>query len=215
MRLHQEDRAHVTDTREQQQVGSDAQEAEARIRAAMAGDRAAFAKLVELYQRPIFNVCMTHLREEAEAMDVVQDTFVKAWTRREQYQADTNFRAWLFRIAANGCIDRIRRRKIRRADEIDERTTSDDLAEGDLPSVSTYGRASPLQEHARNQLGERLQKALATLPETMRQCVLLCDVHGYSYQEIADEMGIPKGTVMSRLFYARKKLQVELADFRD
>lgn len=202
------------DTREQQLV-SEAHDVQERVRAAMAGDRKAFAKLVELYQRPIFHVCMTHLRDEAEAMDIVQDTFVKAWTRREQFQVDTNFRAWLFRIAANGCLDRIRRRKIRRADEIDERTTSDDLAEGDLPSVGTYGRASPLQEHARNQLGERLQKALDTLPDAMRQAVLLCDVHGYSYQEIADEMGIPKGTVMSRLFYARKKLQLELADFRD
>lgn len=194
----------MTDSREQQLVS-----------AAMAGDRAAFGQLVEIYKRPIFHVSMTHLRDEAEAMDIVQDTFLKAWTRRELFQPDTNFRAWLFRIAVNGCIDRIRRKKIRRADEIDERTTSDDLSEGELPAVSTFGRASPLQEHARNELGARLQKALDTLPETMRQCVLLCDVHGYSYQEIAEEMGIPKGTVMSRLFYARKKLQVELADYRD
>lgn len=184
------------------------------VAAAMAGDRAAFGQLVEQYKRPVFNVCMTHLRDEAEAMDTVQDTFLKAWTRRELFAADTNFRAWLFRIAANGCIDRIRRRKVRRAEELDERVTSDQLAEGDLPSVSTFGRASPLAELARTQLGERLHKALETLPDNMRQCVLLCDVHGYSYQEIADELGIPKGTVMSRLFYARKKLQVELADFR-
>lgn len=183
------------------------------MRAAMAGDRVAFRQLVEQFTRPIFNVCMTHLRDEAEAMDIVQDTFLKAWTRRELFQPETNFKAWLFRIAANGCIDRIRRRRVRRADELDERVTADDLSEGDLPAVSTYGRASPLQEHARHELSERLAKALETLPESMRQAVLLCDVHGYSYQEIADEMGIPKGTVMSRLFYARKKLQAELADY--
>ncbi len=199
----------MTEPREQQGIS------EQLVKAAMAGDRAAFRQLVEQLTRPIFNVCMTHLRDEAEAMDIVQDTFLKAWTRRELFQPDTNFRAWLFRIAANGCIDRIRRRKVRRAEELDERVTTDQLEEGDLPSVSTFGRASPLQEHARHELADRLNQALETLPENMRQAVLLCDVHGYSYQEIADELGIPKGTVMSRLFYARKKLQAELADYRD
>ncbi len=185
------------------------------VSAALQGDRAAFGELVDRLKRPMFNLCMSHLRNEADAHDLVQDTFVKAFTRLDMFRPDSNFRAWVFRIAANGCIDRIRRRRTRRAEELDDRTSAEDLEEGDLPAIGTWGRASPLAELARARLGERLEKALDTLPETHRQCVLLCDVHGYSYQEIAEEMGIPKGTVMSRLFYARKRLQVELADYRE
>lgn len=184
------------------------------VSAALDGDKAAFGELVDRLKRPVFNICMAHVREEAEAMDLVQDTFLKAWTRLELFRRDSNFRAWIFRIAANACIDRLRRKKTRRAGELDEFVSAEDLDEGDLPAVGTYGRTSPLQAHAQAQLGAALEKALATLPDAMRQCVILCDVHGYSYQEIADELGIPKGTVMSRLFYARKRLQAELQDFR-
>ena len=185
------------------------------VTAALGGDKAAFGELVDRLKRPVFGVCMAHLRDEAEAMDLVQDTFLKAYTRLELFRPDSNFRAWIFRIAANGAIDRIRRRKVRRAGEIDETVSADSLDEGPLPAVSSFGRASPFQAHHDAQLGARIEAALATLPEAMRQCVLLCDVHGYSYQEISDELGIPKGTVMSRLFYARKKLQQELQDYRE
>jgi len=188
---------------------------QALVNAALDGDRAAFGELVDRLKRPIYNLCMSHLHNDAEAMDMVQDTFLKVFTHMDMFRRDSNFRAWVFRIAANGCIDRLRRRRTRRAEELDDRVSADDMAETDLPAVGTFGRASPLQERARSQLGDRLERALATLPETHRQCVLLCDVHGYSYQEIADEMGIPRGTVMSRLFYARKRLQVELADYRE
>jgi RNA polymerase sigma-70 factor (ECF subfamily) len=194
----------VTDEREQQLVS-----------AALTGDKAAFGELVDRLKRPVFNLCMAHLRDEADAMDVVQDTFLKAYTKLELFRPDSNFRAWVYRIAANGCIDRIRRRRIRRASELDDHLSVEALEEGDLPAVGTWGRASPFTQQARSQLGERLGAALDTLPETMRQCVLLCDVHGYSYQEIAEEMGIPKGTVMSRLFYARRRLQEQLEDYRE
>lgn len=182
---------------------------------AVTGDKAAFGDLVDRLKRPVFSICMAHLRDEAEAMDLVQDTFLKAYTRLDLFRPDSNFRAWVYRIAVNGCLDRLRRRKTRRADELDDRISNEQLEEGALPVIGTFGRASPFSAHARNELGIRLEAALEKLPEAMRQCVLLCDVHGYSYQEIADEMGIPKGTVMSRLFYARKRLQADLEDFRD
>lgn len=184
------------------------------VSAARRGDKSAFGELVDRLKRPVFTVCMQHVRNEADAMDLVQDTFLKAWTNLDSFKDGTNFRAWIYRIAANGAIDKLRRRKTRRADELDDRMSAEQLAEGDLPSVSTFGRASPFTEQARSQLGQRLLQALATLPDAMRECVMLCDVHGYSYQEIAEELGIPKGTVMSRLFYARKRLQEQLQDFR-
>ena len=186
------------------------------VESARAGDRAAFGELVDLHKRLIFSICMSHLRNEDEAMDLVQDTFLKAYTKLETFQAGSNFKAWICRIAANGSIDRIRRKKTRRAGELDDRVmTSATLAEGNTPSVSTFGRMSPLRNAELERMGKALTKALATLPESHRQCVLLCDVHGYSYAEIAEKLEIPKGTVMSRLFYARKRLQVELAEFRD
>ncbi len=186
------------------------------VQRAQAGDRAAFGELVDLHKRVVFNICMSHLRNEDEAMDLVQDTFLKAFTKLDTFQAGSNFKAWVCRIAANGSIDRIRRRKTRRADEIDDRVmATDGLAEGKTPALSTFGRTSPLREAELSRLGKALMDAVGKLPESHRQCVLLCDVHGYSYKEIAAELGIPKGTVMSRLFYARKKLQVELAEFRE
>jgi RNA polymerase sigma-70 factor (ECF subfamily) len=182
---------------------------------AQRGDRAAFGQLVERYKRVVFAIGVNHLRNEDEAMDLVQDTFLKAFTKLDSFQADSNFKAWICRIAANGAIDRIRRNKTRRADELDERVGQHHLDEGKVPAIGAWGRTGPLEETELGALGRRLLAALDTLPETHRQCVLLCDVHGYSYQEIADELAIPRGTVMSRLFYARKKLQVLLEDYRD
>ncbi|MCO4760601.1 MAG: sigma-70 family RNA polymerase sigma factor [Myxococcales bacterium] len=185
------------------------------VTAALKGDRNAFGQLIDRYKRVVFSICLSHLRNEADAMDLVQDTFLKAWTKLDTFQPDSNFKAWVCRIAANGSIDKLRRKKTRRAGELDDRVGAGDLSEGKVPSIGTYGRQSPLKEVEVSRIGEALHAALATLSETHRQCVLLCDVHGYSYQEIADQMGIPKGTVMSRLFYARKKLQAELEPYRE
>jgi RNA polymerase sigma-70 factor, ECF subfamily len=185
------------------------------ITRALAGDRDAFGALVDQYKRIVFSIGLKHLRNEEEAMDLVQDTFLKAWTKLDSYQPDSNFKAWICRIAANGSIDRIRRNRTRRADEIDDRLGFDDIADSRVPAIGMWGRTNPLEDTERSALGQRLMAALDTLPEAHRQCVLLCDVHGYSYQEIAEEMQIPKGTVMSRLFYARKRLQLLLEDYRE
>jgi len=185
------------------------------VQAALEGDRDAFGQLVDTYKRIVFSICLSHTRNEDEAMDLVQDTFFKAWTRLESFQLGSNFKAWVCRIATNASIDKLRRNKTRRAGELDDRIGSGDLAEGKLPAIGTFGRQSPQQEAEQGELGRALYAALDKLSETHRQCVLLCDVQGYSYQEIADELGIPRGTVMSRLFYARRKLQADLAEFRD
>ena len=182
---------------------------------ALQGDRGAFGELVDLHKRLVFNICMSYVRNRDDAMDLVQDTFLRAFTKLDSFQEGSNFKAWICRIAANASIDRIRRRKTRQAGELDDRIGPEQMAEGKLPAVGTFGRASPLRETELNELGQRLKAALDTLPDNMRQCVLLCDVQGYSYQEIADTLQIPKGTVMSRLFYARKKLQAELSDLRE
>ena len=179
------------------------------------GDAKAFTELIDMLKSPIYNICIKHLRDDDDAKDVVQDTMIKVWTRRDSFRPDSNFRAWVYRIAANGCIDRIRRKKTRAAGELDDRISAESLAEGDLPSIGTFGRSTPLQETARLRLGDRLSKAIDTLPESHRQCVLLAEVEQLPYQEIAEILGIPKGTVMSRLFYARRKLQLELADYAE
>lgn len=185
------------------------------VLASLEGDRDAFGQLIDRYKRVVFSICLSHTRNEADAMDLVQDTFLKAWTKLDTFQPDSNFKAWVCRIAANGSIDKLRRRKTRRAGELNDRIGSGDLSEGKVPSIGTFGRQSPLKETELSRMGEALAAALDTLSDSHRQCVLLCDVHGYSYQEIADELDIPKGTVMSRLFYARKKLQRELEPYRE
>ncbi len=185
------------------------------VKAALGGDRDAFGRLIDRYKRLVFSICLSHTRNEDDAMDLVQDTFLKAWTKLDSFQPDSNFKAWVCRIAANASIDKLRRRKTRRAGELDDRIGAGDLSEGKVPSIGTFGRQSPLKETELQRMGEALWAAMDKLADGHRQCVLLCDVQGYSYQEIADELGIPKGTVMSRLFYARKKLQAELAEYRE
>ncbi len=185
------------------------------IEAARQGDRDAFGALVDMHKQTIFHVCLSHVRNEDEAMDLVQDTFLKAFTRLETFRPGSNFRAWMCRIAANGSIDKLRRRKTWRSTEIDDRLDASTFNEGRAPAVSSWGRTTPMEEASQNELGQRLMAALDELPESMRQCVLLCDVQGYSYAEIAEELDIPKGTVMSRLFYARKRLQEMLQEFRE
>lgn len=194
----------MNDEREQQLVA-----------AFLAGDNLAFGELTRMLTTPLYHLCYKHVRDEDDAKDVVQETLIKVWTRKEQFRPDSNFRAWVYRIAANGCIDRIRRRKTRAASELDDRISADSLAESDLPAIGSYGRATPMQQTARQRLGERLAKAIDTLPESHRQCVILAEIEELPYQEIAEMLGIPKGTVMSRLFYARRKLQLELADYAE
>ncbi len=180
------------------------------VAAAKGGDAQAFHALVVAHQARVFSVAYGVLRDRDEAMDVVQDAFIKAYRKLPEFEGAAAFSTWLHRIAVNLCIDRKRsdaRRKKTDLDDAAARNLDDDplYAEADYaPRMSGH---NPLRNAADKQLGAQIGQAMAQLSDDHRAVVLLREVEGMSYEEIAETLGVPKGTVMSRLFHARKNLQ--------
>ena len=174
------------------------------VRAVQAGDATAYRGLVERYQGRIYAVCYGMVRNREDARDLAQESFVKAYKSLDRFRLESSFYTWICRIAMNVSIDHLRRKKVRRAQEYDDGIAARDSA--GVISLSHH-RNDPHRDLHRKQLREKIMAALETLPEDQKQAVVLREMDGLSYKEIAEIMGIPEGTVMSRLFYARKKLR--------
>ena len=151
------------------------------------------------------------IHQEADAWDISQDVFIKAWHGLPRFEAKARFSTWLYRIARNAVYDWLRKRKIETVGELnDEIFTREKI---DSASFTTpAGGESPADTMAHGELRVKIQAALAKLSPDHREIVLLKDVQGFSYKEIADSLSITLGTVMSRLYYARQKLQAMLKD---
>jgi RNA polymerase sigma-70 factor (ECF subfamily) len=162
------------------------------IARAQAGDKAAYGKLVECYQHLIVSVAYHHGLDLAEAEDTAQETFVKAWLALPRYRESAgSLRAWLCRIAINTARDAHRRE--RPAQELDEHMPDSD-----------YNPADQAEAQAKRWA---VRRALDQLPAASRAALVLREYEGLSYMEIAAALGIPQGTVMSRLNYARNRLR--------
>lgn len=167
---------------------------------AAAGDPAAFGALVERWAPTVRRVTRAALGDPDEADDAAQDAFLSAWTRIGTYDPSRPFGPWILRIATNRAFDRGRRRKVRKSEELtDERP-------GTL--------AGPDVETERSILRERLDRALAALPDRQRVAVTMFDVEGFSHNEIAEVLGVPEGTVRSDLFHGRRALRTALGMYR-
>lgn len=151
------------------------------------------------------------VRNEADAWDLSQEVFIKAWQAMPRFEQKARFTTWIYRIAHNVVYDWTRRRKIESAgelnDEIFQREEVSSFAET-LPTEF----AAPDEALGRDELRAKIESALAKLSPEHREAVVLKDVHGLAYKEIAEVTGCTIGTVMSRLFYARQKLQLLLKD---
>ncbi len=183
------------------------------VQRARSGDERAFRLLVERYQKKVYAVALGMVRDREEAMDVVQEAFVKVHRSLDSFKADATFYTWLYRITVNVCIDVIRRRGAMRSDsvEFDERV-GHDLAEANLGAVSSQLGSNPEKSVLQHELGQKIQEALEQIPEKHRAILLLRELDGLSYEELAQALEIPKGTVMSRLFHARAKVQKLLSE---
>jgi RNA polymerase sigma-70 factor (ECF subfamily) len=163
------------------------------------------------YLDPLYRTALRMTRSETEAEDVVQETYIRAFRFRDQFQPGTNLKAWLFRILTNTFINLYRRQASRPAttelDDVDESALYRHMTGASPGSVST----GPEEVVLRGVVDEEVTNALADLPEKFRTVVLL-DVEGFSYKEMAEMLGIPIGTVMSRLHRGRKFLQKRLYD---
>jgi len=181
---------------------------------AQAGDRAAFRELFDRYHRRAFAVALGVVKNQEDALDVVQEAFVKVHKHIENFQGTSSFYTWLYRIVMNLSIDHVRRSKKARDMDYDDRIgRGESGAVGAEALVPSIGDPNPGRTMLRRELSDAIQGALAELPEYHRQVILLREVEGLSYEEMAEVLEVPKGTIMSRLFHARRKMQSLLADY--
>jgi len=175
------------------------------IAKAREGDRDAFSVLVERYERRVVGVALAVVHNQDDALELAQETFVRAFENLKKFESRSSFSTWLYRIAANLSIDFWRREgryHVLRGEDAENELSRMPSSQGD-----SYRAAS------QTELGDRLKNALEQLTPEHRAVVLLREVEGLSYDEISDVLQCPRGTVMSRLHYARNRLRSILKDF--
>lgn len=181
----------------------DANEAEL-IERARKGDTQAFGVLIERYQRRVVGVAMAVVHNQDDALELAQETFIRAYENLAKFESRSSFSTWLYRIAANISID-FRRREGRHT------IVRGEEGEHELDRLPSE-RGDSFLESSRSELGRRLRDALQELTPEHRTVILLREVEGLSYDEISEVLQCPRGTVMSRLHYARDRLRGILGD---
>ena len=164
----------------------------------LAGDPARFEALVRVHEKGIYRLCCRMLGGEQDALDASQEAFFKAYRGLAGFRGDSRFSVWLYRLASNACLDILRKRSAAK-----ELPLTDE--EGGMFDIPDPG-PSPQDAAERTETREAVQRALAALAPEHRQAVILRDVNGLSYEEIAAVTGLEAGTVKSRIFRARRRL---------
>jgi len=179
------------------------------IEQSLNGDLNAFNYLILEYQNLAYSVAYRLLSNTESAADAVQESFIKAYRALESFRGGS-FKSWLMRIVTNTCYDLLRAQKRRRTDSLD-----------DLPVDEEYAtqlidrRESPDQFVERQELSELIEAALQSLPEDQRTAMILCDIQGYTYEDIAEMTGVAMGTVKSRISRARGRVRDYLSDYSE
>ena len=176
------------------------------------GDRDAFKELVERYQRKVYSICYGMLKDSETSLDVSQEVFIKVFRYIEKFNQKSSFYTWLYRITVNMCIDHIRKHSKNKSVEYDDRLSHEDVVGEEHIMPSQLG-IHPDKVYGRKELREKMAQAMETLSEKHRTILILREVEGLSYEEMADVLNISKGTVMSRLFHARRYFQEALKDY--
>jgi RNA polymerase sigma-70 factor (ECF subfamily) len=181
------------------------------VRRAQAGETKAFDELVGRFRTRIFGMIYNMVHNEQDAWDLAQDSFLKAWKSIARFRGQSSFYTWIYRIVMNVTIDWLRKKQVRGAGaEFDDSIA---LKEIDPASRTVpHADALPHERMERAEIRGRIDGAIAQLSPEHRAVVLMKEIEGMQYHEIAESLGCSIGTVMSRLFYARKKLQDLLRD---
>lgn len=172
------------------------------VRRVLSGDSNAFEALVTENERLVYNLALKMLGNEADAMDASQETFVKAYTSLAGFRGESKFSVWLYRLASNVCVDMLR---ARRGDTV-SLSPEEDGGSGGVQADIPDARFSPEKLLERKELRRAVREGLAALPEDYRRVLVLRELGGLSYEQIADTLDVDMGTVKSRIFRARKKL---------
>lgn len=180
------------------------------VKAAKKGDMLAFEELVARHRDKIYARAFSMMRNEDEALDLSQEAWVKAWQRLIQFQGDSSFATWMTRITINLCLDQLRKNKRHRAESIEVLDEESGGVERQMPVVTV----NPTEGLERTELRKRIDEALGKLSAEHRTVLILHEFEDLEYKEIAKRMACSIGTVMSRLFYARRKMAALLAGFK-
>ncbi len=179
------------------------------VRKAQAGDTRAFDILVSKHRGKVYAMIVNMVKNDADAWDLAQEAFIKAWRALPKFEGKARFSTWLFRISHNVVYDWVRKRKIQGDGELNDEIFDSENIESGAPTAP-HQSARPDEAMERQELRAQLKGAIAKLSEEHREVILLREVQGLDYKEIAEITSNSLGTVMSRLHYARKKLQTIL-----
>src|SRR6266436_8648867 len=183
---------------------------QALVRAAQRGDMGAFEELVVRHRDKLYARAYSMMKNEEEALDLSQEAWVKGWQRLKQFQGESSFGTWMTRIVINLCLDQLRKQKRQRSESIEAMNEESGGVERQMPVVTV----NPTAGLERSELRQRINRALGQLSEAHRTVLVLHEFEEMEYKEIAKTMNCSIGTVMSRLFYARRKMAAILADLR-
>jgi RNA polymerase sigma-70 factor (ECF subfamily) len=179
---------------------------------AQRGDRDAFKTLFERYHRRAYALAFGVVRHQDDALDIVQDAFIKAHKYLDKFEGNSSFYTWLYRIVMNLAIDHLRKHRRAKPVELDENRIDND---GDDPLLPRILGGNPARALVDKQIRARIDQALDELSENHRSVLVMRELEGLSYEDMAQTMGCSKGTIMSRLFHARRNMQKRLLDLVD
>jgi RNA polymerase sigma-70 factor (ECF subfamily) len=180
------------------------------VRAGQGGDMKAFEELVARHRDKMFARAFSMMRNEEEAIDLSQEAWVKGWQRLNQFHGESSFSTWMTRIVINLCLDEMRRQKRRQTESIQDLDEESGGVERQMPPMTV----NPTERLERGELRQRIDQAMGLLSREHRTVLVLHEFEEMEYKKIAEAMGCSIGTVMSRLFYARRKLAALLADLK-
>jgi RNA polymerase sigma-70 factor (ECF subfamily) len=183
---------------------------EALVQAARQGQLEAFEELVARHRDKVYARALSILHNEEDAVDLSQEAWIKAWQRLEQFQGESSFATWITRIVINVCLDHLRRQKRWPSESIEALEEETGNRDWLLPPVTV----NPTAGLERAELQARIWQALGQLSVPHRTVLILHEFEGMEYRKIAEIMGCSIGTVMSRLFYARRRLAALLQDLK-
>lgn len=193
-------------------VSTDAEDL-ALVTAVKGGDRRAFKVLMQRYQRKVYAVAYGFLRNQEDALDVVQESFIKVHRYIGKFEGNSSFYTWLYRIVANLCIDHLRKAKRHRDVEFNDGLRHDGKDEPPsdlLPHLAQFGDPSDMLR--RKEILAAVEASLEHLSDKHRAVIVMRELQGMSYEEMAQAMKCSKGTIMSRLFHARRNMQKLLTE---
>ncbi|MBK8002610.1 MAG: sigma-70 family RNA polymerase sigma factor [Gemmatimonadetes bacterium] len=179
------------------------------------GREAAYRELIRRYERPVFSLVLRMVRDRQLAEDLAQETFIKALNAIATYKPEYKFSSWIFKIANNAAIDHLRRRDLDTLslDGSPNATTADEI---EATALQVGDRTQgPLAELESRELGSAIEEAIGRLRPEYRSCILLRHVEGMAYEEIAQLLDLPLGTVKTYIHRARNELRGHLAHLRD